>query len=107
MATKTNTKTVYVQSKPAVDEFGEIAKGIVIAIGCIAGGIVALTMIWQFIHWAATPDLTSINEKLSYIDQRVSNLNYPPTSTTVGTVNVPMGSACEYANGLIACHPQP
>lgn len=110
MATKAKVKTVYVADKPVVDEFGEVAKVLVIVAGSIVGGIVALTMIWQFIHWAATPDLGSIDGRLSSISQRVDSLYFmQQTSTAItssGTI-IPSGSVCDYTKGLTTCHPLP
>jgi hypothetical protein len=93
MATKTNkTDTVDVPSYnkgwddataeakttapvPQKDEFGEVAKALVIAVGSIAGAVVALVMIWQFIHWAATPDFSELKDKLGYIEDTVNSTN--------------------------------
>jgi putative transposon-encoded protein len=105
MAAKAKTKTVYVSAKPVVDEFGEVAKVLVIVAGSIVGGIVALIMIWQFIHWAARPDLGSIEDSLSLISQRVDSLYFTQQTSTgnAGTISIPNGYVCDFGHAIATC----
>ena len=91
-------KAKSISEKPD-DNFGEVAKVIVMAFGGLIAIAVVLVLAWNFIHWAAAPDLSLVDDRLGRIENSIEALKFPreaPPFKMSGTSTAIPVPVCEF-----------